>query len=99
MRLLNIPYKKFFAEHTEDFVGEIYDYWLTKRMHAAKNIKNFATGVGGLIPRIRTDSRKDATGINPYVAFRRRAEKMQTRKHRKNDEDSYEKVSSYYFIL
>ncbi|PIO73261.1 hypothetical protein TELCIR_04775 [Teladorsagia circumcincta] len=31
-------------------------------------------------------------GVNPYVAFRRRAEKMQTRKNRKNDEDSYEKV-------
>uniref|UniRef100_A0A1I7XKD4 Uncharacterized protein n=1 Tax=Heterorhabditis bacteriophora TaxID=37862 RepID=A0A1I7XKD4_HETBA len=35
---------------------------------------------------------QDAQGaVNPYVAFRRRAEKMQTRKNRKNDEDSYEK--------
>ncbi|CAG2110338.1 unnamed protein product, partial [Medioppia subpectinata] len=29
---------------------------------------------------------------NPYVAFRRRTEKMQTRKNRKNDETSYEKM-------
>jgi enhancer of polycomb-like protein len=29
---------------------------------------------------------------NPYLAFRRRTEKMQTRKNRKNDEASYEKM-------
>ncbi len=29
---------------------------------------------------------------NPYIAFRRRTEKMQTRKNRKNDEASYEKM-------
>ena len=29
---------------------------------------------------------------NPYIAFRRRTEKMQTRKNRKNDETSYEKM-------
>lgn len=29
---------------------------------------------------------------NPYLAFRRRTEKMQTRKNRKNDETSYEKM-------
>ena len=29
---------------------------------------------------------------NPYIAFRRQTEKMQTRKHRKNDEASYEKM-------
>jgi hypothetical protein len=49
--------------------------------------------ISSLIARIRTDSRRDAPGfVNPYVAFRRRAEKMQTRKNRKNDEDSYEKM-------
>ncbi|XP_040578733.1 enhancer of polycomb homolog 1 [Lepeophtheirus salmonis] len=29
---------------------------------------------------------------NPYICFRRRTEKMQTRKNRKNDESSYEKM-------
>ena len=32
------------------------------------------------------------SSANPYIAFRRRTEKMQTRKHRKNDEASYEKM-------
>lgn len=49
--------------------------------------------MASLIPKIKTDSRRDSLGSsNPYVAFRRRAEKMQTRKNRKNDEDSYEKI-------
>jgi enhancer of polycomb-like protein len=32
------------------------------------------------------------TSTSPYIAFRRRTEKMQTRKNRKNDEVSYEKM-------
>lgn len=72
-------------------VYEIYEYWLSKRTSAATT--SGCVGVGGLIPRVRTECRKDGQGvINPYVAFRRRAEKMQTRKNRKNDEDSYEKI-------
>ena len=46
--------------------------------------------------RVRTDKLLGANdqpqSANPYLAFRRRAEKMQTRKNRKNDEDSYEKI-------
>jgi enhancer of polycomb-like protein len=34
----------------------------------------------------------NVTNTNPYIAFRRRTEKMQTRKNRKNDESSYEKM-------
>ncbi|CAI2349322.1 unnamed protein product [Caenorhabditis sp. 36 PRJEB53466] len=72
-------------------VYEVYEYWLAKRTSAATT--SGCVGVGGLIPRVRTECRKDAQGaVNPYVAFRRRAEKMQTRKNRKNDEDSYEKI-------
>lgn len=73
-------------------VYEVYEYWLSKRTSAATT--SGCIGVGGLIPRIRTECRKqDGQGaVNPYVAFRRRAEKMQTRKNRKNDEDSYEKI-------
>lgn len=73
-------------------VDDVYDYWLTKRMQSS-SLRSQQLGVGGLIPRVRTECRKDQQGgVNPYVAFRRRAEKMQTRKNRKNDEDSYEKV-------
>uniref|UniRef100_A0A8R1DMS5 Enhancer of polycomb-like protein n=1 Tax=Caenorhabditis japonica TaxID=281687 RepID=A0A8R1DMS5_CAEJA len=72
-------------------VYEVYEYWLSKRTSAATT--SGCVGVGGLIPRVRTECRKDGQGaVNPYVAFRRRAEKMQTRKNRKNDEDSYEKI-------
>ena len=46
-----------------------------------------------LIPQVKTE-KFGGTGSsgNPYIAFRRRTEKMQTRKHRKNDEASYEKM-------
>lgn len=46
-----------------------------------------------LIPQVKSE-KFGGTGSsgNPYVAFRRRTEKMQTRKHRKNDEASYEKM-------
>lgn len=72
-------------------VLEVYEYWMNKRYSAAAT--SGCVGVGGLIPRVRTECRKDGQGaVNPYVAFRRRAEKMQTRKNRKNDEDSYEKI-------
>ena len=46
----------------------------------------------GLIPNVRQEKRDGSTSNNPYVAFRRRTEKMQTRKNRKNDEASYEKM-------
>ncbi len=45
-----------------------------------------------LIPQVKTEKRDGSTTNNPYVAFRRRTEKMQTRKNRKNDESSYEKM-------
>lgn len=75
-------------EFDDNLVDDVYDYWLQKRKVAAAIRKT-----ASLIPRIKTDSRRDAPGVvNPYVAFRRRAEKMQTRKNRKNDEESYEKI-------
>ncbi len=45
-----------------------------------------------LIPQVRTEARYGISNHNPYIAFRRRTEKMQTRKNRKNDESSYEKM-------
>ncbi|VDK49668.1 unnamed protein product [Anisakis simplex] len=72
----------------EDLIDDVYDYWLQKRKDAAAK-RNIAS----LIPRVKTDNRRDTPGsLNPYVAFRRRAEKIQTRRNRKNDEDSYEKM-------
>ncbi|KAG7274797.1 hypothetical protein CRUP_010294 [Coryphaenoides rupestris] len=45
-----------------------------------------------LIPLIKQEKRDGSTNSDAYVAFRRRTEKMQTRKNRKNDEASYEKM-------
>lgn len=71
-----------------DLVDDVYDYWLQKRKDAAASDK-----IASLIPRVKTDARRDASGSDiAYVAFRRRLERMQTRKNRKNDEDSYEKI-------
>ncbi|GMT19980.1 hypothetical protein PFISCL1PPCAC_11277 [Pristionchus fissidentatus] len=82
--------RKVLMPHFDDnVIDDVYDYWLAKRKDAATQK---ILGFGGLIPRIRTECRKENEKLNPYVAFRRRAEKMQTRKNRKNDEDSYEKV-------
>lgn len=41
---------------------------------------------------MKTEHRAGQAANNPYLAFRRRTEKMQTRKNRKNDEASYEKM-------
>lgn len=45
-----------------------------------------------LILTVKTEHRVGQAANNPYLAFRRRTEKMQTRKNRKNDEASYEKM-------
>uniref|UniRef100_A0A1A9UQ24 Enhancer of polycomb-like protein n=1 Tax=Glossina austeni TaxID=7395 RepID=A0A1A9UQ24_GLOAU len=60
----------------------VYDYWLNKRL----KMKN------PLILTVKTENRPGTSSNNPYLAFRRRTEKMQTRKNRKNDETSYEKM-------
>lgn len=55
----------------EDLVLAVYDYWLAKRLRLGRS----------LIPTVRNIS-KDGTSSsgNPYLAFRKRMEKMQTRK-------------------
>jgi len=45
-----------------------------------------------LLLTVKTENRFGSAANNPYFAFRRRTEKMQTRKNRKNDETSYEKM-------
>lgn len=60
----------------------VYDYWLNKRLKTQHP----------LLLSVRTENRAGTAANNPYLAFRRRTEKMQTRKNRKNDEQSYEKM-------
>lgn len=66
----------------DELIIAVYDYWLNKRLKQQK----------ALIPQVKMEKRDGSSGNNPYVAFRRRTEKMQTRKNRKNDETSYEKM-------
>uniref|UniRef100_A0A914XL98 Enhancer of polycomb-like protein n=1 Tax=Plectus sambesii TaxID=2011161 RepID=A0A914XL98_9BILA len=70
----------------DQLVDDVYDYWLQKRKAAAQS------SVQSLIARVKSESRRETSAVNPNIAFRRRAEKMQTRKNRKNDEESYEKI-------
>ena len=41
---------------------------------------------------MKTEKGSGTTSSDPYIAFRKRTEKMQTRKNRKNDESSYERM-------
>ncbi|KAG8227558.1 hypothetical protein J437_LFUL000658 [Ladona fulva] len=78
-------------KENHDCTIAVYDYWLNKRLKTQHP----------LIPQMRCEGRSGSSASvgssasaasNPYLAFRRRTEKMQTRKNRKNDETSYEKM-------
>ncbi|CAH1643005.1 unnamed protein product [Spodoptera littoralis] len=73
---------KLLLERNDDLVIAVYDYWLNKRLNTQHP----------LILSVKTENRPGQSSNNPYLAFRRRTEKMQTRKNRKNDESSYEKM-------
>lgn len=73
---------KLLLERHDDLVIAVYDYWLNKRLNTQHP----------LILSVKTENRPGQSSNNPYLAFRRRTEKMQTRKNRKNDESSYEKM-------
>jgi enhancer of polycomb-like protein len=73
---------KALIKEDDDLIIAVYDYWLNKRLKTQHP----------LIPQVRTEARFGVSNHNPYIAFRRRTEKMETRKNRKNDESSYEKM-------
>lgn len=74
---------KLLLKEDDELIREVYDYWIKKR----KNCRS-----ASLIPVVKQEKRDGSSTNDPYVAFRRRTEKMQTRKNRKNDEASYEKM-------
>lgn len=73
---------KALLKQDDDVIIAVYDYWLNKRL----------TTQHPLLLSVKTESRGNTASNDPYLAFRRRTEKMQTRKNRKNDETSYEKM-------
>ncbi|XP_036099328.1 enhancer of polycomb homolog 1 isoform X4 [Molossus molossus] len=74
---------KLLLKEDDEVIREVYEYWIKKR----KNCRG-----PSLIPSVKQEKRDGSSTNDPYVAFRRRTEKMQTRKNRKNDEASYEKM-------
>lgn len=81
-QVITLKEAKLLLKEDDDLIIAVYDYWLNKRLRTQHP----------LIPQVKTEKRDGSTNNNPYVAFRRRTEKMQTRKNRKNDETSYEKM-------
>lgn len=80
--VVSINEAKILLKEKDDLIIAVFDYWLNKRLRTKQS----------LIPKVKTEKRDGTPSNNPYVAFRRRVEKMQTRKNRKNDEVSYEKM-------
>ncbi|XP_034561936.1 enhancer of polycomb homolog 1-like isoform X2 [Notolabrus celidotus] len=82
-QLVSLQEAKLLLKEDDELIREVFDYWSRKR----KTCKG-----GSLIPNVKQEKRDGSSTSDPYVAFRRRTEKMQTRKNRKNDEASYEKM-------
>ncbi|XP_059896695.1 enhancer of polycomb homolog 2 isoform X2 [Gadus macrocephalus] len=82
-QLVSLPEAKVLLNEDDYLLKSVYDYWVRKK----KNCR-----APSLIPLIKLEKRDGSTNSDAYVAFRRRTEKMQTRKNRKNDEASYEKM-------
>uniref|UniRef100_W5L050 Enhancer of polycomb homolog n=1 Tax=Astyanax mexicanus TaxID=7994 RepID=W5L050_ASTMX len=82
-QLITLPEAKLLLNEDDYLLKSVYDYLVRKR----KNCRG-----PSLIPQVKQEKRDGSTNNDAYVAFRRRTEKMQTRKNRKNDEASYEKM-------
>ncbi|KAJ3595702.1 hypothetical protein NHX12_005005 [Muraenolepis orangiensis] len=82
-QLVSLPEAKLLLKEDDELIREVFDYWSHKRK---------VCKVGCLLAVVKQEKRDGSSTSDPYVAFRRRTEKMQTRKNRKNDEASYEKM-------
>ncbi|XP_049930607.1 enhancer of polycomb homolog 1-like isoform X1 [Epinephelus moara] len=82
-QLVSLPEAKLLLKEDDELIKEVFDYWSRKRKNSRANC---------LLHNVKQEKRDGSSTSDPYVAFRRRTEKMQTRKNRKNDEASYEKM-------
>ncbi|TNN47680.1 Enhancer of polycomb 1 [Liparis tanakae] len=80
---VSLPEAKLLLKEDDELIKEVFDYWSRKRKSSRANC---------LLPNVKQERRDGSSTSDPYVAFRRRTEKMQTRKNRKNDEASFEKM-------
>lgn len=81
-KVMNLEEARLLLKDDPSLVIAVYDYWLNKRVQCRQP----------LLLSVRQEKRDGGSNNDPYVAFRRRTERMQTRKNRKNDEYSYEKM-------
>ncbi|XP_037618558.1 enhancer of polycomb homolog 2 isoform X2 [Sebastes umbrosus] len=81
-QLVSLSEAKVLLSEDDYLLKAVYEYWVRKRRSCRGP---------SLVPIIRPE-RRDGSSGDAYVAFRRRTEKMQTRKNRKNDEASYQKM-------
>lgn len=70
LQVLSVRDAQSLLKDEEDLVIAVYDYWLAKRLRLGR----------ALIPAVKHERRDGTSSNNPYLAFRKRTEKMQTRK-------------------
>lgn len=70
-QLVSVSEAKLLLNEDDFLLKSVYDYWLRKR----KSWRG-----PSLVPHIKQEKRDGSTNNDAYVAFRRRTEKMQTRK-------------------
>ena len=70
VQVLSVREAQSLLKDEEDLVIAVYDYWLAKRLRLGRS----------LIPTVKHERRDGTSSSNPYLAFRKRTEKMQTRK-------------------
>lgn len=68
---MSLPEAKLLLKEDDELIKEVFDYWSRKRKSSKAN---------SLIPTVKQEKRDGSSTGDPYVAFRRRTEKMQTRK-------------------
>lgn len=71
VQLVSLPEAKLLLKEDDELIKEVFDYWSRKRKNSKAN---------SLIPTVKQEKRDGSSTSDPYVAFRRRTEKMQTRK-------------------
>lgn len=70
-QLVSLQEAKLLLKEDDELIKEVFDYWSRKRK---------AGKCGLLLPNAKHEKRDASSTSDPYVAFRRRTEKMQTRK-------------------
>uniref|UniRef100_A0A8C9TS06 Enhancer of polycomb homolog n=1 Tax=Scleropages formosus TaxID=113540 RepID=A0A8C9TS06_SCLFO len=66
-QLVTLQEAKLLLKEDDELIREVFEYWICKRK-ASKNIS--------LIPTVKQEKRDGSSTNDPYVAFRRRTEKM-----------------------